>query len=55
MSAPATDEPAGAAETHISRLFFAGDRVYKLLKPVELDFDFSDRATPGGSEARSSS
>ena len=46
MSAPATDEPAGAAETHISRLFFAGDRVYKLLKPVELGFlDFSDRAT----------
>ncbi len=31
-------------ETHISRLFFVGDRVYKMRKPVRFPFaDFSDR------------
>ena len=31
-------------ETHISVLFFLGDRVYKLRKPVRFDFlDFTDR------------
>lgn len=31
-------------ETHISLLFFVGDRVYKVRKPVHFDFvDFSDR------------
>ena len=36
----------GAIETHISMLFFVGDRVYKLRKPVEFGFlDFRDRAT----------
>ena len=36
----------GAHETHISRLFFTPDRVYKLLKPVSTPFvDFSDTAT----------
>jgi aminoglycoside phosphotransferase family enzyme/predicted kinase len=38
--------PPGAAvrETHISLLFFVGDQVYKLKKPVVLDFlDFSTR------------
>src|SRR5688572_15403440 len=34
--------PAAVAETHISVLFFAGDRVYKLKKPVRTPFlDFS--------------
>ena len=34
----------GFAETHISRVFFSGDRAYKLLKPVEVGFlDFTDR------------
>ncbi len=34
--------PAGVRETHISTVFFLGDRVYKLKKPVTLDFlDFS--------------
>ena len=29
-------------ETHVSTVFFVGDRVYKLKKPVKLDFlDFS--------------
>ncbi len=44
MDAPAP--PIEVRETHISALFFVGDRVYKLKKPVRLDFlDFSDRAT----------
>lgn len=35
-----------AVETHLSRVFLAGDRVYKLLKPVSTTFvDFTDRAT----------
>src|SRR6476660_5203715 len=34
--------PAPVRETHISTVFFVGDRVYKLKKPVKLDFlDFS--------------
>jgi aminoglycoside phosphotransferase family enzyme/predicted kinase len=34
------------AETHISTVFFSGDRAYKLLKPVLTDFlDYSDRPT----------
>jgi len=53
---PATErvgtDPASAgamaahiAETHISILFFVGDRVYKLKKPIELPFlDWRDRA-----------
>ena len=37
-------EPPTAMETHISTLFFAGHRAYKLLKPVRYDFiDFSTR------------
>ena len=33
------------AETHISILIFAGDKVYKVRKPVRFDFvDFTDRA-----------
>jgi uncharacterized protein len=36
--------PVGVAETHISVLFFVGDRVYKLKKPVATGFlDFSTR------------
>lgn len=36
--------PAAVAETHISVLFFVGDRVYKLKKPVSFGFvDFSTR------------
>ena len=36
--------PATVAETHISVLFFVGDRVYKLKKPVSFGFlDFSTR------------
>jgi uncharacterized protein len=36
--------PVEVRETHISVLFFVGDRVYKLKKPVKLDFlDFSSR------------
>ena len=36
--------PAGVVETHVSVLFFMGDRVYKLRKPVAFDFlDFRDR------------
>lgn len=35
-------QPAAVAETHVSTLFFVGDRVYKLKKPVKMDFlDFS--------------
>ena len=37
--------PARVIETHISLLVFAGNRVYKLRKPVHFDFlDFTDRA-----------
>jgi aminoglycoside phosphotransferase family enzyme/predicted kinase len=37
--------PAEVRETHVSIVFFVGDRVYKLKKPVRLDFlDFSSRA-----------
>ena len=37
--------PAAVAETHISVVFFVGDRAYKLKKPVDLGFlDFSTRA-----------
>jgi aminoglycoside phosphotransferase family enzyme/predicted kinase len=40
MAAPS--EPAAVAETHISWVFFAGERAYKLLKPVATPFlDFS--------------
>jgi uncharacterized protein len=36
--------PAAVVETHISLLFFVGDRVYKLRKPVEFGFlDFRQR------------
>jgi aminoglycoside phosphotransferase family enzyme len=35
-------EDVGFRQTHISLLFFAGDRVYKVKKPVDLGFlDFS--------------
>ena len=35
---------AGVVETHISMLFFVGDRVFKLHKPVRFGFlDFTDR------------
>jgi aminoglycoside phosphotransferase family enzyme/predicted kinase len=44
---PVTDEftgPTEVRETHVSILFFVGDRVFKLKKPVRLDFlDFSTR------------
>lgn len=34
--------PAAVAETHVSYVFFAGDRAYKLKKPVQMPFlDFS--------------
>ncbi len=36
--------PAAVRETHISTVFFVGDRVYKLKKPVTLDF--IDLSTP---------
>ena len=37
-------QPARVVETHISLLLFAGDRVYKIRKPVRYGFlDFSDR------------
>jgi aminoglycoside phosphotransferase family enzyme/predicted kinase len=37
-----TEQYADVAETHISTVFFAGDRAYKLLKPVKMGFlDFS--------------
>ena len=36
---------AAVRETHVSTIFFVGDRVYKLKKPVKLDFlDFSTLA-----------
>ncbi|MGZ6884588.1 MAG: bifunctional aminoglycoside phosphotransferase/ATP-binding protein [Acidimicrobiia bacterium] len=36
--------PAAVRETHVSTLFFVGDRAYKLKKPVTLDFvDLSTR------------
>lgn len=39
-----TSAATTARETHLSRLFFTEDRVYKLLKPVLLPFvDFTDR------------
>lgn len=31
-------EAAAVAETHIGVVFFAGDRAYKLKKPVDLGF-----------------
>lgn len=38
----ASPDPAAVAETHISWVFFAGSRAYKLLKPVTTPFlDFS--------------
>lgn len=41
-----TDQASGTCETHLSRLFFTPDRVFKLLKPVALPFvDFSQTAT----------
>jgi aminoglycoside phosphotransferase family enzyme/predicted kinase len=37
-------QPAAVRETHVSTLFFVGDRAYKLKKPVTLDFvDLSTR------------
>ncbi|HVM53600.1 MAG TPA: AAA family ATPase [Acidimicrobiales bacterium] len=40
-----TEPWAGVAETHSAVVFFAGDRAYKLKKPVRLEFlDFSTRA-----------
>ncbi len=41
MSTP--DSSTGSVETHISSVFFAGDRAYKLLKPIRTGFlDHSD-------------
>lgn len=45
---PAAEQPgfAGVAETHVAAVFFAGDRVYKIKKPVDLGFlDFREAAT----------
>ncbi len=40
--------PAAVRETHVSTLFFVGDRVFKRKKPVKLDFlDFSTAAARG--------
>ena len=40
-----TDQPVRVAETHISVVFFVGERAYKLKKPVDLGFvDFTSRA-----------
>lgn len=40
--------PAAVRETHVSTLFFVGDRVFKRKKPVKLDFlDFSTAAERG--------
>jgi uncharacterized protein len=43
MPAELADEPyAAVSETHSAVVFFAGDRAYKLKKPVNLGFlDFS--------------
>ena len=44
QSGSRTGYQAGVVETHISVLFFVGDRVYKLKKPVSTGFlDFSTR------------
>ncbi len=41
-----TPRRATVAETHVSTVFFAGDRAYKLLKPVDLGFlDHTDPTT----------
>jgi aminoglycoside phosphotransferase family enzyme/predicted kinase len=41
----AASNPAAVRETHVSVLFFVGNRVYKLKKPVALDFlNFSEAA-----------
>lgn len=45
MAAPAGEPWADAVETHSAAVFFAGDRAFKLKKPVNLGFlDFRDRA-----------
>lgn len=53
--APFTTSP-DAVETHISRLFFTPDRVFKLLKPVDLGFlsfvDVEDRLAAAEAEFR---
>jgi hypothetical protein len=42
-------EPATVRETHVSIVFFVGDRVYKLKKPVKMDFlDFTTIAARQG-------
>lgn len=43
------EEPASVAETHGAVVFFAGDRAYKMKKPVK--FDFLDFSTPEKREA----
>lgn len=41
---PIQEQPTQVVETHISVLFFHGERVYKLHKPVKFEFvDFRDR------------
>ena len=46
---PGPDAEAAVSETHSAVVFFAGDRAYKLKKPVNLGFlDFS---TPEAREA----
>jgi aminoglycoside phosphotransferase family enzyme/predicted kinase len=43
-SRPPAERATAAIETHISRLWFSPDRVYKMLKPVAFDFlDLTDR------------
>ena len=45
---PAPEHPgfAAVAETHVAAIFFAGDHVYKIKKPVDLGFlDFREAAT----------
>jgi uncharacterized protein len=44
LVSPLSTEAVRVVETHISRLFFVGDRVYKVRKPVRFEFlDFSAR------------
>lgn len=38
MDFTSTHRPSDAIETHISTVFFAGDRAYKLLKPIRTGF-----------------
>jgi aminoglycoside phosphotransferase family enzyme len=53
LAQPGREPHAGVSETHSAVVYFAGDRAFKLKKPVSLGFlDFRTAEARGGVPAR---